>query len=118
MDKRVHDLFHYEGQAAMELRSTLSGYRDFIHVYYIGGVHIAKYHERFPHTADSKQAYRVVRFHVKNELIENDLQAGPDDLINKQVIWVCTEDDLEYILKIWNVISDELLSIRVVDSPV
>lgn len=62
--------------------------------------------------------YRCIRFRVDAELCEHDEKVGPDDLLDPQELNVSSEEDVEYVLRIWKVSPSELVTPREADVPV
>lgn len=103
---------------AVEVPCLIDGYREFVSVYATPRDKVTNFEGRFPYLGDAMTLYRCIRFRVKSELIEQDAEVGPHDLVGMQEIFLPSEDDVAFVLRLWRVSEDELLSPRQVEIPV
>lgn len=106
------------GQVAAERPCSIEGYREFVSVYSTPRGAVINCDSRFPYLAGAEIIYRAIRFRVNSDLIENDTDVGPNDLVGLQEVFLPTEDSVAYILSVWKVEIDELLPPKYVDIPV
>jgi len=114
----VRDTLTTIGQVAAELPCQIEGYREFVTVFRYQTARIMGFANQFPYLADSDVAYRVMRFRVDAELIENDRDCSNDNLVGLQCIHVATEDEVLNVLRIWHVSPDTLRQPRETEVPV
>jgi hypothetical protein len=106
------------GEVAVEVACGIEDYREFVGVYAVRTEKVINFENRFPNLRDRDLVFRVIRFRVRAMLIEQDINVGPDDLIELQQIYLPSQSDVEFVLEIWQVASDSLQSPRFVEIPV
>jgi len=106
------------GEVAAEVSCNIDGYREFVGVYAVQTSQVINFKNRFPYFRDLEVVFRVIRFRVRSHLIEQNIHVGPNDLIGLQEINLPNESAVEFILDMWNVPLDSLLSPRFVEIPV
>lgn len=106
------------GQVATELPCRIEGHREFVTVFRYQTDRIMGFANQFPYLANCDVAYRVMRFRVDADLIENDRDCSNDDLIGLQSLHVATEEDVLNVLRIWDVSPDALRQPQETEVPV
>lgn len=96
------------GQVAAELPSQIEGYREFVTVFRFQTDRISGFNAQFPYLSGFPVAFRLMRFRVDAEIIQHDRDCCNEDLVGLQSIHVATEEDVQMVLRIWQ-ISPELL---------
>ena len=96
------------GQVAAEVNSQCEGCREFVTVIRteqekVNGA------MRFPYLRAGAPLFRVMRFRVKEELVENDTNVCNEDLLDLQSVVIDSEDRALAILEMWNVPPDCLV---------
>ena len=114
----VRDILENVGQVAAEVPCSIEGYREFVSVYAGPTERVMTFEERFPYYVGAKTLCRCIRFRVKSLLIEQDADVGSHDLIGLQEIYLPSENDVEFVLRLWKVAVGDLLSPRQVEIPV
>lgn len=118
LSENVRNTLMEVGQVAAEIPCKIDGCREFVSVCVTPSNRVMNFEARFPYFADALMLYRCFRFRVESELIEQDAHVGPDDLLALQDIYLTSENDVEFVLRIWKVSQDELMSPRYVEIPV
>ena len=106
------------GQVAAEVNCPIDGYREFISVYATPRERVMNFDGRFPYLSETQILYRAIRFRVKSILIEEDADVGPNDLIGLQEIFLPSEEHVEFVMRMWKIPIDTLLSPKQVEIPV
>jgi hypothetical protein len=106
------------GQIAAELPCAFDDCREFVSVYAAPRDSLINVDGQFTYLDGAPTIFRAIRFRVMSALIEADLDVGPEDLIGLQTIVLPSEDAVEFVMGIWKVPLDKLLSPRNVDIPV
>jgi hypothetical protein len=114
----VRDTLTEIGQVAAELHCPIEGYREFVSIYATARTKVMNCEGRFPNLDGAETIYRAIRFRVNSALIDNDSDVGPNDLVGLQEIFLPSEEGVEFVLSIWKVNMEQLLSPREVDIPV
>jgi hypothetical protein len=106
------------GQVAAEVHCPIDGYREFVSVYATPREQVMNFEARFPYLDETTILYRAIRFRVEARLISEDADVCMEDLVGLQEIFLPDENAVEFIMNVWKVPLDALLSPRVVDIPV
>lgn len=114
----IREILAEIGQVATELNCPIEGYREFVSVYATPRAKVMNCEGRFPNLDEAETIYRAIRFRVKSSLIDNDLDAGPNDLIGLQEMFLPSEEAVGFVLSVWKVNMEQLQSPRGVDIPV
>lgn len=115
---KVRETLKYVGQVAAEVSCRIEGYREFVSVYAGPRACFINATGRYPYLDDAKTIYRCIRFRIASDLIERDVDVGPDDLIDLQEMRLPSEEGVEFVLGVWRVSPDDLLSPKDVAIPV
>jgi hypothetical protein len=118
LPERVTQILSEIGQVAAEVTCYYDEYREFIAVYATPKARLPNVDRSLSYYANAKTIYRAIRFRVRSEIIEADLNVGPNDLAGLQQIYLPSEEAVEYVLSLWQISPDELLSPREVAIPV
>lgn len=118
LPQKVTETLQSVGEVAAELPCDLEGYREFVVVVRFKTDRIFGFASQYPYLADLPIAYRVMRFRVDSQVIENDRDCGNDDLVGLQSLHVPTIDDVQYILRIWQVSPSILRQPNETDVPI
>jgi hypothetical protein len=91
------------GQAAAEVSCEFDGCREFVSIYKTRKDSLLNGAKRFPYFAESSVLYRICRFRVQSEIIEQDTDVSPEDLWDMQSLYVADSELLKNILAMWRV---------------
>ena len=83
------------GQVAAELNCQFEGYREFVSIYRIHTNSIIGFQGRFPYYSNCEVIFRIIRFRVKSQDIEEDKDFCTQDLIDLQQVFLPTEEAVE-----------------------
>ena len=114
----MYEILADVGQAATEVECATEGCREFVSVYAAKSDQIIGFATRFPYLSGNEIVFRVIRFRVESRFIDNDLSVGPNDLLNKQEIYLPDESAVEFILGVWKILPSDMKSPRMVEIPV
>jgi hypothetical protein len=98
---RVRHILDTIGQAAAEVPCAVEDCREFVSVWKAHSRQAMNFAKRFPHLSGSEWVYSVCRFRVRSELIELDVNVGPDDLWDHERLTLADEELLVAVLSMW-----------------
>ena len=100
----MREILESVGQAAIELTCSIPGHREFATVFMCrrDAVQINT-ERRFPYLADCELIYRLVRFRVPEEIIDNDVSCAEDELLDLQQIYLPHFESVQYLLDVWKI---------------
>lgn len=116
--ERVRDTLDNVGQVAAEVDCSIEGYREFISIYVTSRDRIMNCAGKFTYLDGAATIFRAIRFRVNSKLIDDDLNADPGDLIGLQEIFLPSEQDVEFVLSLWEIDMRQLLPPKDVEIPV
>lgn len=106
------------GQVAAEVSCPIDGYREFVSVYATPRENIINFEGRFPYFDKATMLYRAIRFRVRSKLIAEETEVSPNELIGLQEIFLPSEEDVAFVLNLWQIPTADLLPPRQVEIPV
>jgi hypothetical protein len=98
---RVREILDTIGQAAAEVPCAVEGCREFVSVCKAPTTAMLGFQCRFPYFDNSEWLYRVYRFRVSSELIEQDIDVSPDEFGDYQTLYLVDENMVSQVLSMW-----------------
>ena len=105
----VRDILANVGQAALEVKTVVDGFREFVTVFRCETNRMTNFDQRFPYLYGESVVYRLMRFRVDTNIIDKDSKCSTEDLIGLQSVYVPSENAAIMILDIWKVPASSLL---------
>jgi hypothetical protein len=106
------------GQAAAEVACHVEDCREFVTIYQIDTRQMIGFPDRIPYYSSCETVYRLLRFRVTSEQLEQGVNCSKEDLFGVQEVIVPTEEAVQFILQLWQVPIESLVAPRLTDIPI